>query len=145
MGECTPQPSSILPPEVLFDQAQVTLVEEGQRGEHFVLSGTYYRGSWKTILRFNYFGEVAGVGFTPGFKQTWGGKWLTDLSLSLPLTKGLNLTLGGFNIFDEYPDDWDTTRAAPFPQLGFIHGWETLPFGINGGYYFARLRYRFDH
>lgn len=137
--------SSILPPAVLFDQAQVTLIEEGQPGEHYVLSGTYFRGGWKGNLRFNYFGEVAGEGFTPGFKQTWGGKWLTDVSLTAPLGNNLSLTIGGLNVFDEYPDKWDEQRAFPFPQLGFVYGWETLPFGINGGYYFARLNYRFNH
>ncbi|HEV8578897.1 MAG TPA: TonB-dependent receptor [Thermoanaerobaculia bacterium] len=137
--------SSILPPAVLFDQSQVTLIEEGQPKEHFVLSGTYFRGDWKANLRFNYFGSVAGEGFTPGFKQTWGGKWLTDLSLTAPLARGINLTVGGLNIFDEYPDKWDTVNAFPFPQLGFVYGWETLPFGINGGYYFLRLDYRFGH
>jgi iron complex outermembrane receptor protein len=137
--------SSILPPAVLFDQSQITLIEEGQPKEHFVLSGTYLRGSWRTNLRFNYFGEVSGEGLTPGFKQTWGGKWLTDLSLTAPLTSGLSLTLGGLNIFDEYPDRWNETTGFPFPQLGFVYGWETLPFGINGGYYFLRLDYRFGH
>lgn len=137
--------SDILPPEVLFDQAQVTLVEEGQPKQHYVLSGTHYLGGWTTNLRFNYFGEVAGEGFTPGFKQTWGGKWLTDLSIGYDLTDNLKVTVGGLNIFDEYPDDWDPQLAFPFPQLGFVYGWETLPFGINGGYYFARLNYRFRH
>ena len=137
--------SSILPPAVLFDQSQVTLVEEGQPKKHFVLSGSYLRGYWKTNLRFNYFGSVAGEGFTPGFKQTWGGKWLTDLSITAPLSRGLNLTLGGLNIFDQYPDKWDPVLAFPFPQLGFTYGWETLPFGINGGYYFLRLDYHFGH
>jgi iron complex outermembrane receptor protein len=133
--------SPILPPAVLFDQSQVTLIEEGQPKEHYILSGTYFRNAWKANLRFNYFGKVAGEGFTPGFKQTWGGKWLTDLSLSVPLGRNLNLSVGGLNIFDEYPDKWDTVNAFPFPQLGFTYGWETLPFGINGGYYFLRLDY----
>jgi iron complex outermembrane receptor protein len=137
--------SSILPPEVLFDQAQVTLIEEGQPGEHFVVSGTYYIGGWESTLRFNYFGEVAGEGFTPGFKQTWGGKTLTDLSITRRISDAVSVTVGGLNIFDEYPDEWDPDNAFPFPQLGFVYGWETLPFGINGGYYFARLNYRFHH
>ena len=137
--------SSILPPAVLFDDSQVTLIEDGQPKKHYVLSGTYFRGSWKTNLRFNYFGAVSGEGFTPGFKQTWGGKWLTDLSITAPLTRGLDLTIGGLNIFDEYPDKWDPVNAFPFPQLGFVYGWETLPFGINGGYYFLRLDYHFGH
>ena len=137
--------SPILTPEVLFDQAQITLIEEGQPGEHAVLGGTYYVGPWTANLRFNYFGEVASEGFTPGFKQTWSGKWLTDVSFTWALRDNLSLSFGGLNVFDTYPDEWNPVGAAPFPQLGFTYGWETLPFGINGGYYFARLNYRFDH
>ncbi len=137
--------SRILPAEVLFDQAQVTLIEEGQPRQHYVLSGTYYKGDWSANLRFNYFGKVAGEGFTPGFKQTWGGKWLTDLAIKVPIATDLSFTVGGLNIFDVHPDKWDENRAFPFPQLGFVYGWETLPFGINGGYYYARLNYRFHH
>jgi len=137
--------SDILPAEVLFDDAQITLIEEGQPGQHFVLSGTYYTGPWSANLRFNYFGEVSGEGFTPGFAQTWGSKVLTDISASRRLTDDLSITIGGLNVFDEFPDRWDPVNAFPFPQLGFTYGWETLPFGINGGYYFTRLNYRLKH
>ncbi len=136
-------PSTILPAKVLFDDTQVTLVEEGQPGEHFMLSGTYYHGAWTGNLRFNYFGEVAGEGFTPGIKQVWGGKWLTDASITYSMQNGISLTFGGLNIFDVYPDKWDETGGFPFPQLGFVYGWETLPFGINGASYYGRASYRF--
>jgi len=150
--------SGILPAAVLFDQAQVTLVEEGQPRQHHGLGATYRRGGWGANVRFNYFGKVAGEGFTPrpegcatnpcggGFKQTWGGKWLTDASFTVPLRKDtLSLTVGGLNVFDVYPDNWDLVKAFPFPQLGFLYGWETLPFGINGGYYYARVDLRLPH
>jgi len=77
---------------LLFNDAQITLIEEGQPGEHFVLSGTYYSGPWSDNLRFNYFGEVSGEGFTPGFAQTWGSKVLTDISASRRLTDDLSIT-----------------------------------------------------
>ena len=135
--------SDILPPAVLFDQSQVTLVEEGQPEQHHTISGTYYRDRWIGNLRVNFYGDVAGEGFTPGFKQVWGGKWLTDASISYRFPQGFTLQFGGINIFDVYPDEWDTERAFPFPQLGFIYGWETLPFGINGASYYLRANYRF--
>ncbi len=135
--------SSILPPEVLFDQAQVTLIEEGQPQQHYLISGTYLHGGWQGNVSLNYFGEVAGEGFTPGFKQVWGGKWLTDASISYTISQGMTFTFGGLNIFDVYPDNWDPVRAFPFPQLGFIYGWETLPFGVNGASFYARVGYRF--
>ncbi len=134
--------SAILPPEALFDRAQITLIEEGQPRQHYVLSATYRKNSWRANVRFNYFGEVAGEGFT-GIKQTWNGKWLTDVSVTAPLWKDkVSLTVGGLNVFDVYPDKWDEVAGFPYRQLGFTYGWETLPFGINGGYYFARLNFR---
>jgi iron complex outermembrane receptor protein len=136
--------SEILPEEVLFDDIQLTLVEEAQPGEHFVLGGTYYKGPVAANLRFNWFGEVRGRGFT-GIEQKWNGKWLTDLTITYDISDDLTLSFGGTNIFDTFPDRWDPDDADPFPQLGFVYGWETLPFGINGGYYFGRLSYHFDH
>jgi iron complex outermembrane recepter protein len=137
--------SAILPAEVLFDQAQVTLIEEGQPRRRGSLSGTYRRGFWVANVRTNYFGAVAGEGFTPGFKQVWGGKWLTDASVTIPLRQErLSLTVGGLNVFNVFPDEWDPVNAFPFPQLGFRYGWETMPFGINGGSYFARLNVRMN-
>jgi iron complex outermembrane receptor protein len=135
-------PSAILPAPVLFDQAQITLIEEGQPQQHHVLSGTLLTGSWRANLRFNYFGEVSGEGFT-GIKQTWDGKWLTDASVGYQFSNGLVVTGGGLNIFDVYPDEWTLQAGSPFPELGFIYGWETLPFGINGASYYVRVGYKF--
>jgi iron complex outermembrane receptor protein len=137
--------SSILPANKLFDDTQVTLIEHGQPRQHHVLSTTYYQGPFKANLRLNYFGEVQGQGFTPGFIQTWKAKTLTDVTFTYSLRNNLDISLGGLNVFDTYPTKWDTVNGFPFPQLGFTYGWETLPFGINGGYYFLRLNWRFNH
>ena len=59
----------------------------------------------------------------------------------------VKLTVGGNNIFDVYPDKWtvgaEDPNVNPFPALGFVYGWETLPFGMNGGSYYAKLDFRF--
>ncbi len=140
--------SSILPAAVLFDDVQVTLVEEGQPRQHHMVGATYRREGWSAGLRFSYFGAVSGEGFTPGLKQTWGGKWLTDASVTVPLRPDtVSLTVGALNLFDVYPDKWASADPSinPFPFLGFTYGWETLPFGINGGYYYARVNVRLPH
>ena len=123
----------------------MTLVEEGQPGEHYMVGGTWFYGDFSANLRFNYFGSVAAEWFTQPVKYSWGGEWLTDLSFSYRLTDDVSVTAGGMNIFDQYPDEWAVGDTYPFPLLGFKYGWETVPFGINGGYYFLRFGYRFDH
>ncbi len=135
--------STILPPDKLFDDTQVTLIEQGQPRVHHILQGVYRTGPWDFTLRGNYFGPVSGQGFTPGVIQTWSGKWLADVALGYRFSRNLKLTVGADNVFDTYPDQWDPKRGAPFPQLGFVYGWETLPFGVNGGYYYARLDFKF--
>jgi iron complex outermembrane receptor protein len=135
--------SPILSPEALFDDTQVTLIEEGQPRAHHMLQGVYETGNWQWTARANYYGSVSGEGFTPGVKQTWGGKTLFDLGVRYSFTENAHLTVGGNNIFDTYPDKWDPVSGFPFPQLGFKYGWETMPFGMNGGSYYVRLDYRF--
>jgi iron complex outermembrane recepter protein len=148
--------STVLAPEVLFDNTQVTLVQEGQPGAKHILQGFYNTGPWEFTLRENYFGSVAGEGFTPGLKEKWDGKWLTDVAVGYNFTDKMRLTVGANNVFDEYPDKWDAGIIDPtdpqfgvspntnvFPGLGFIYGWETMPFGMNGGYYYAKLDFRF--
>ncbi|MDH5821621.1 TonB-dependent receptor [Luteimonas sp. RD2P54] len=135
--------SDILSPAALFDDTQVTLVEEGQPGNRYMLQGVYRTGAWDWTLRANYYGSVAGEGFTPGFKQKWDGQTLFDASVGWQASDTLRFTIGANNLFDTYPDKWDPVNAAPFPQLGFLYGWETLPFGINGGYYYAKVNFSF--
>ena len=146
--------SSILTPMELFDQSQVTLIEEGQPQERFALSGTYYRGKWTAFAIANYYGSVAGSGFN-GIKTTWGSKTLVDLAVGYDFTDAVRLTIGGNNIFDTFPDKWGAggelvppgtagfPNGAGFSEGGFTYCWETCPFGMNGGYYYGRLDFRF--
>ncbi|WP_244623259.1 TonB-dependent receptor plug domain-containing protein [Shewanella salipaludis] len=132
--------SSIIPAETLFGDVQKLRLEEGQPGEKLNLSVIYQLSDWEVALNNTYYGEVSGQAF--GSKKTWSGKWLTDLSVSYQATDELRLTIGGTNIFDVYPDKWGE-EGDVYSQAGFTYGWETLPFGINGGAYYAKAVYSF--
>ena len=135
--------SPILSGNQLFDDAQVTLIERGQPRQHHVVSADYSLGAWGLDARANYYGEVAGQGFTAPYVQTWAAKWLFDLSGRYAITRQLSFGAGVNNLFDTYPSKWDPVRAAPFPQMGFTYCWETCPFGINGRSLYAKLDYTF--
>jgi len=66
-----------------------------------------------------------------------------NLSTTYKVSKNFKLGAGVNNLFDTYPTRWDPERAAPFPQMGFTHCWETCPFGINGRSMYARGDYSF--
>ncbi len=135
--------SSVLTGAQLFDDTQVTLIEKGQPRQHHVVAADYTVGQWNATARANYFGEVEGQGFTPGFIQTWAAKWIVDLTGRYNFTRKLSLSAGVNNLFDTYPTRWDPVKAAPFPQLGFTHCWETCPFGINGRSMYVKADYAF--
>ena len=130
--------SELVPAERLFNEVQIHRLEQGQPSERANLSASYVTPRWKTNLSFHYFGDVSGSGFT-GQPRTWSGKWLTDVSVDYKVNDVFTLTLGGNNIFDVKPDEWGEAGEV-LSQAGFTYGWETLPFGVSGGYYYARLR-----
>ena len=131
--------SSILSGTQLFDDSQVTLIEHGQPRKHHVLAVDYTTGPWNATARANYYGEVQGQGFTPGYIQTWAAKWLLDITGRYSFSKKTHVSVGVNNVFDTMPTKWDPVKAAPFPQLGFTHCWETCPFGINGRSMYVRF------
>jgi len=131
--------SSILTGTQLFDDSQVTLIEHGQPRKHHVVAADYTIGPWNATARANYYGEVQGQGFTPGYIQTWAAKWLLDITGRYSFSKKTHISAGINNVFDTYPTKWDPVKAAPFPQLGFTHCWETCPFGINGRSFYVRV------
>ena len=66
-----------------------------------------------------------------------GGRFILDLEASVPITAAATLSVGGQNVFDTYSDRMDLFAARfglPYSQF--------TPWGMSGGYYYARLGYR---
>ena len=66
-----------------------------------------------------------------------GGRFILDLEASVPLAAGATLAVGGENVFDTCSDRMDLFAARfglPYSQF--------TPWGMSGGYYYARLGYR---
>jgi iron complex outermembrane receptor protein len=135
--------SPLVGAERVFDDTQKTLVERGQPRQHHVVKADYSTGRWNLNARANYYGPVQGQGYTSPYVQTWDARWIADLSLRYAVNKRLSLSAGANNVFDTYPSRWDTTGAAPFPQMGFTHCWETCPVNLNGRTLYARADYTF--
>ena len=82
------------------------------------------------------FGSVSGEGFTPGLRETWGGKWLTDVAVGYNFSDNLRLTIGANNVFDVYPD---RTPANLLSSTGVVSYPFYSPFGFNGRYLYAKV------
>ncbi|MBC7660271.1 MAG: TonB-dependent receptor [Chitinophagaceae bacterium] len=128
---------------VVFSEAQSVLMEEGQPRQRIQIGSDYFAPKWKTGVRFNYYGDVSGAGFG-GYKQTYKGKWLTDVNYGYNLTETLRLDVGAQNLFDIYPDRMKPDHPVrAYAGGSFKYSWETAPFGYKGGLYYSRLNWNF--
>lgn len=106
------------------------------------LTHTLQANSFTFFLRNAYFGEVTNPNaLSDGIHAVYGGKIVTDLSISYKLSSTAGLTIGANNLFDVYPDP-----VLPGLTSGnnFIYPRATSQFGINGRYLFFRLNFEIN-
>ena len=78
------------------------------------------------------------------FKSTIGVTPITNLDISYRLTRQFTLSVGALNLFNSYPDRYNSTLLAHYDTfkygdtLGVFQYPMFSPFGIDGGYYYVR-------
>ncbi len=96
------------------------------------LSVNQHVGPVDILGRVNYYGAW----FDWDSTQTlFSGKPVVDVELSMPLADGTTLAFGSQNVFNTFPDESPNARS-----VGERYS-EYTPWGFNGGYYYARVRY----
>lgn len=101
---------------------------------------------WSVLLRNVYFGEVTDpdefsgqarvAGATVNDNAVYGGKIVTDLTLTNNTSASTSITIGANNIFDVYPDE---NRPGSQSNASFPYSRRTSQFGFLGRYVFARI------
>ena len=143
--------------DTLFPSQERSMIEEWQPNTRVNISADYMMGDLTIGGALRYFGSYTvqeGSGDDPA-RQTYGGKWLTDIQSNYQLNEGLSLTIGANNLFDQMPDlneigqsragtlkDSTGTVIVDSPGV-FTYSRRSAPFGFNGGLYYAKLSYRF--
>ena len=143
--------------DTLFPSQERSMIEEWQPSTGINLSADYIVGDLTIGGALRYFGSYTvqeGSGDDPA-RQTYGGKWLTDIQGNYQLNEGLSLTIGANNLLDQLPDPneigqsrngtlEDGTGHVIVDSPGvFTYSRRSAPFGFNGGLYYAKLSYRF--
>jgi iron complex outermembrane receptor protein len=128
-----------------------------------VASAAWQIGDFSTNLRANYFGEWSNAleyNLTPPVpnsaaatvappSQIFGAKTLFDLDVSYTFADHFTFTVGANNIFNVFPDKIAASPVNPIYALtgalndGQIYPRSGGPFGMNGGFYYARLRIKY--
>ena len=122
------------------------------------LSANWVSGPWTFNARENYYGWWEDAVDYPTVEdangnvlaaQKFGAKFTTDLDISYTLWNRLTLTLGANNVFNTYPTKIANSSFNPIYVLtnstadGQIYPRPGGPFGINGGFWYVRARFKY--
>lgn len=137
----------------IFSREDVSRMETWRPRQKIVATGTYDLGKFSTTLALLNYGEVTyRHPSNPEDDSTYGGKWLTDLSVSYKITEKIGFTLGANNLFNVYPDTFaeayaDNGGVPNDRNLDFVgrfkYPWQTTQFGIDGTRIFSKLSIKF--
>ena len=113
-----------------------------------VLSADWQAAQWGLLARATRFGPLKDFSYDDEAEvidgvhaQRFGAVWTLDLEAQYKLSKQLTLSLGADNILDRYPQRVRETNNATYGgalPYNFIN-----PIGVNGAYFYGRLRYTF--
>ena len=116
------------------NETRIRQLEEGLPGSRWLLTGRHALGPVGLMARLSYYGGW----YDSRDEFAYPGEAILDLEASWAVGESLTLTVGGQNALNHYPEENPT---ATFSGNRFGPG---SPFGSNGGYYYARLGYRWN-
>ena len=102
----------------------------------FVANLGYEKNKFNAALSATRYSSITLIDFA-GTEDFYSAKTSTDLNVGYKLSENLNLSVGGNNIFNVYPDqqsDFETESG------GY---WDAVQLGFSGAFYYARIGFNF--
>ena len=112
-----------------------------------ILSAGVEMGDFTLNARQNYYSSWSVQADYPG--QTFGAKFTSDLDVSYTFADNYTLTFGANNLFNTKPDRIAGSSSNPIYALtnstadGQIYPRSGGPFGVNGGFWYGRIRVKY--
>lgn len=136
-----------------FTRADQARIEVNSPQTKDIFTAQYKIRHYGVLVRLSYFGKVSNwADSTNGgnmsanafdnnkvesLDQTFGGKFITDLSLSYTINKYVTVNAGGDNLFDVYPDK--QSHSGNTSSGRFTYSRAVSQFGFNGRYLYGRV------
>ena len=120
-----------------IDRAEIGRIENGFPRNKLLLSGTWNVDDWAFALATTRYGSVRTTPTNVALDQTYGAKWLLDVSATYKPGDNWALTLGADNVLNEYPDEsiFGNSTNGQFPYSNLS------PFGFGGAFAYAKIAY----
>jgi iron complex outermembrane receptor protein len=134
----------VIPPAfgivLISRQSQGNFTESNPKDKE-ILSADYTNGKFESTLRVTRYGKVTTVSTTPALDDVVSPVGLVDLDLSYQVTEAVRVGIGANNLLNTHPDLVQPANrggASPFTYYN-----QTAPYGIAGGFYYAKINVDF--
>jgi iron complex outermembrane receptor protein len=139
-----------LQPQTLLDASAISDLETASPRVRVNLGALWKIGNWTINAREAFYGKSSALSSSDGatyYETEVKPTAITDLELSYQFNKAWTVSVGANNLFNQYPDqvnsqllaeqraNLDNSAVTVYPSFS--------PFGINGGYYYARVGVKF--
>ncbi|MDB4975249.1 MAG: TonB-dependent receptor [Myxococcaceae bacterium] len=115
-------------------QGKIDLTKGAPRSK-LVLGANWAVWRFKSDVRVTRYDKYTEASTTPGFDQHFEAKWITDVDVGYGITDNATLAIGAYNAFNVYPQKHGVVSFIDGSgQYGMFS-----PFGLSGGFYYARL------
>ena len=105
------------------------------------LAVRYAANGISALVRANYIGAAYFKPDNAANDETFGAKVLFDVDLGYSATKTVYFAIGADNVLDTFPDEQVKDANKSFGR--FIYSRNVSQFGMNGGFYYAKLQLTF--
>ena len=132
----------------VISAAQIIDIQHLAPNHRVVFTTNWTRGPLSINLRENYYSYFTAATDYGVNSQQFGGRATTDIDVSYTFADHYTLTLGGTNVLDERPAKLTPQSAPIYPITGGTSDGQIYPrnggpFGINGGFWYARIRVKY--
>lgn len=138
-------------PIAVFDEGTISNLETASPKLKVILSALLSAGRFSANARGTLFGPTSNRTSPDGgtyYTQRIGSAVIADLELSYEAIDGVTLSVGSNNLFNKRPPRVQLVPGTTTFQL--VNGGNVLdspltfsPYGINGGYYYGRVNFKF--
>ena len=118
-----------------LDATRIRELQEALPETRWTLSAHHSLDRWRFLGRVAYYDDW----FDSEDGAVYPGEYIADAEISYDFSDDVTLILGGQNILDTTPQENAGARSG----VGNLYS-QFSPFGFNGAFYYARLKYSFD-
>jgi len=130
--------------DTVFGNNQRVRIEDGQPKDKIILTSAFQWTTSNLTVRAIRFGSHKDTPNAPTDVESYGAKWIMDVDYSYNFTPNFQLSVGGHNIQNTYPDYLYPSSYDGGLDAGPDGIWRynpQSPFGANGAFYYLRLNY----